>query len=68
MATLPDKYHTERKYQVPRNHVKENMRKVIFDENLKAQRLKRERERSEDLIKNGHHAYNKNYGKLPEYV
>jgi len=65
MITLPEKpaYNSERK-----NYIKENMRHVIFEENQKAQRLRRQRERSEEIEKNGHHVYNKNYGKLPEYV
>jgi hypothetical protein len=40
MVNLPDmpKYNSERKNK---NHIRENMRTVIFDENLKAQKLKR---------------------------
>jgi hypothetical protein len=34
----------DRKYSGPKiNHIKENMRKVIFDDNLKAKQIKRER-------------------------
>ena len=63
MENLPEKYNSERK-----NYIRENMKNVIFDENLKAQRLKRQREKSEEIERNGHHVYNKNFGKLPDYV